>query len=398
MNMIGELIINRNRFSMIVKTVTDEYDLPEIAAEIGETTTALGRISDELQDTIMNVRMVPVKSVFGKMPRLVRDLSSNAGKKVRLVIEGEETELDKTVIEEIGDPLVHLVRNCVDHGLESPEQRVAAGKPETGIVTLRAYHKGHTVTIEVADDGRGIDPDVIRNKAVDKGLVSSEDAEMMSTHDTLDLLFLPGFSTAEQVTSVSGRGVGMDVVRSNIRKLKGQVFIDSEPGVGSRFSLTLPLTLAIIDALTVIVDDTLYAIPLESVLETLKVEADAMSSVDQRRAIYLRGEVLSVADLAELIDVDVENGDRAKLPIVIIGDESRRLGLVVDEMLERQEIVIKSLGKFLGEVRGVSGATITGDGQVVLILDPNELMVLAQEVSRGARGETPEAVSSPHYS
>jgi two-component system chemotaxis sensor kinase CheA len=380
MNLIGELIINRNRFAMILKMVAEGEDLPEIAVQLAETTTALGRISDELQDTIMKVRMVPVKNVFNRMQRLVRDLTVQSGKEIVLNIEGEETELDKTVIEEISDPLVHLIRNAVDHGLETPSDRTAAGKSSTGTIHLRAYHKGNTVVIEVEDDGKGLDPDLLRRKAVDKGLITEEAAFALEDREALDLIFTPGFSTAEQVSSISGRGVGMDVVRSNIRKLKGQVFIDSEPGVMTRLSLTLPLTLAIIDALTVIVDGMLYAIPLEAVQETLKVDRASVSSVDRRRAINLRGDVLSVVDLAQLIETAEAPRRREKLPIVIIGDEARRLGLVVDEMLERQEIVIKSLGHFLGEIQGLSGATITGDGQVVLILDPNELIRLAQQV------------------
>jgi two-component system chemotaxis sensor kinase CheA len=400
MNLIGELIINRNRFAMILKMIAEGEDLPEIAAQLAETTTALGRISDELQDTIMKVRMVPVKSVFNRMQRLVRDLTGQSGKKIALRIEGEETELDKTVIEEIADPLVHLIRNSVDHGLEGPADREAAGKPATGVINLRAYHKGNTVVIEVEDDGRGLDPDLLRRKAVEKGLLGEEAAYALEDREALELIFTPGFSTAEQVSNISGRGVGMDVVRSNIRKLKGQVFIDSEPGRMTRLSLTLPLTLAIIDALTVIVDGMLYAIPLEAVQETLKVDRASVSSVDRRRAINLRGDVLSVVDLAQLIETSDKARRRDKLPIVIIGDETRRLGLVVDEMLERQEIVIKSLGQFLGEIQGLSGATITGDGQVVLILDPNELIRLAQQVdiaveSAEASPETTEAPPLP---
>ncbi|MBU0516805.1 MAG: chemotaxis protein CheA [Proteobacteria bacterium] len=395
MNLIGELIINRNRFSMILKMVADEVDLAEIGAQLAETTTAMGRISDELQDTIMKVRMVPVKNVFNRMPRLVRDLSMQSGKKVNLVIEGEETELDKTVIEEISDPLVHLLRNAVDHGLEAPEQRAAADKPETGTVHLRAYHKGNTVVIEVEDDGRGIDPEILRQKAVDKGLFSAEAAYALDDREALELIFLPGFSTAEEVSSISGRGVGMDVVRSNIRKLKGQAFIESEPGVMTRLSLTLPLTLAIIDALTVIVNGMRYAIPLEAVQETIKVEQETVSSVDQRRAISLRGDVLSVVDLAQLIEVAPRPRDRESLPVVVIGDDNRRLGVVVDEMLERQEIVIKSLGNFLGEIRGLSGATITGDGQVVLILDPIELIKLAQQADVAVETRAPSTAPDP---
>jgi two-component system chemotaxis sensor kinase CheA len=296
---------------------------------------------------------------------------------VELITEGEETELDKSVIELIGDPLVHLIRNAVDHGLETEEERRATGKSATGKVWLRAAHKGNSVVIEVEDDGRGIDPDKMRAKGVEKGIITEEEAQSMDDHQAIDLIFAPGFSTAEKVTDISGRGVGMDVVRNNIKSLKGSINVQSVVGKGTKFTISLPLTLAIIEALLVKVDNDTYAIPLDAVSETTKIEADKLSEVNKRKAITLRGEVLGIVELAELLDLPVQEDKREILPIVIITVNDRRLGLVVDTLLERQEIVIKSLGQYLGELPGISGATIMGDGNVVLILDPHEIYRLA---------------------
>jgi two-component system chemotaxis sensor kinase CheA len=379
MNLIGELIINRNRFSMITKSIEEQDDLDqdEIAVNLTESTYAMARISDDLQDTIMKVRMVQVSSVFSRFPRLVRDLSRKSGKQVELVMEGEDTELDKSVIEVIGDPLVHLIRNSVDHGLENAEERRAAGKDPTGKVWLRAYHKGNSVVIEVEDDGRGIDPEKMREVGVKKGVISAEEAKNLDDREAVDLIFAPGFSGAAKVTDISGRGVGMDVVRTNIKNLKGSIGVRTEVGKGSTFTLSLPLTLAIIDALMVTVSGQTYAIPLDSVSETTKIEAERLTEVNKRKAITLRGEVMGVIELSEILDLDKNLAQREVLPVVIIQDNQRRLGLVVDSLLERQEIVIKSLGDYLGEKEGISGATIMGDGSVVLILDPHEIQKMA---------------------
>jgi two-component system chemotaxis sensor kinase CheA len=355
------------------------HEVPVVAQQLTETTYALSRISDDLQDTIMKVRMVAVQTVFSRFPRLVRDLSRKSGKRVELITEGEETELDKSVVEEIGDPLVHLIRNSVDHGLEPEEERIANGKTPQGHVWLRAYHKGNSVAIEVEDDGRGIDPDKMRNVAIKKGLISPEEARNLDDREAIELIFAPGFSSAEKVTDISGRGVGMDVVRNNIKDLKGSVHISSEVGKGSKFTLTLPLTLAIIDALMVQINGANYAIPLDAVSETTKIEAERLTEVNNRKAVTLRGEVLGIAELAELLEQPVSDPEREVLPVVIVHDNDRRLGLVVDRLLERQEIVIKPLGNYLNgfDLKGVSGATIMGDGSVVLILDPHEIYSMA---------------------
>lgn len=380
MNLIGELIINRNRYSMLARALEDGHEeVSVVAQQLTETTYAMARISDDLQDTIMKVRMVPVHTVFSRFPRLVRDLSRKSGKQVELITEGEETELDKSVGEEIGDPLVHLIRNSMDHGLESEDERVAAGKSPTGHVWLRAYHKGNSVAIEVEDDGRGIDPEKMRQVGVKKGLVTAEEAKLLDDRQAIDLIFAPGFSSAEKITDVSGRGVGMDVVKNNIKNLKGNIQINTEVGRGSRFTLTLPLTLAIIDALMVKVGKDVYAIPLDAVSETTKIETERLSEVNHRKALTLRGEVLGIVELSELLGVPSNTQNREILPVVIIHDNDRRLGVVVDRLLERQEIVIKPLGQYLNgfEIRGISGATIMGDGSVVLILDPHEVYRLA---------------------
>lgn len=379
MQLIGELIINRNRYSMIAREMdnNDQIDVAKVAQNLLETTYSMGRISDDLQDTIMKVRMVPVSSVFSRFPRLVRDLSRKSGKEVELIMEGEETELDKSVVEAIGDPLVHLIRNSVDHGIEDAETRKAAGKNHQGKVWLRAYHRGNSVAIEIEDDGKGIDPKKMREVAVKKGIATLEEVNALDDREAVELIFAPGFSGAEKVTDISGRGVGMDVVRTNVKNLKGTVNINTEVGRGSIFTLLLPLTLAIIDALMVYVDGAMYAIPLDAVSETTKIEASRLTDVKGRKAVTLRGEVLGIVSLAELLGLKSNMDDQEVLSVVVIHDNERQLGLVVDRLLERQEVVIKPLGAYLGDVKGISGATIMGDGSVILIMDPHELYLMA---------------------
>jgi two-component system, chemotaxis family, sensor kinase CheA len=385
MNLIGELIINRNRFAMLSKSLEDNSEeIEHIAQQLTESTYAMARISDDLQDTIMQVRMVAVSAVFSRFPRLVRDLSRKSGKDVELITEGEETELDKSIVEVIGDPLVHLIRNSMDHGLENNEERLAAGKPATGRVWLRAYHKGNSVAIEVEDDGRGIDPAKMRQVALKKGLMSQEEVDRLDDREAVELIFAPGFSSAEKITDISGRGVGMDVVRTNIKNLKGTVNVTSELGKGSKMTLVLPLTLAIIDALMVTVDGAIYAIPLDAVSETTKIETAMLTDVSGRKAVTLRDQVLGIVELTDLLGLSRNTAKRSILPVVVITDNDRRLGLVVDTLLERQEVVIKPLGTYLGDIQGISGATIMGDGSVVLILDPHEIYLMA--TSRSAKG------------
>ncbi len=383
MNLIGELIINRNRFVLLTKQLEEKKDLSQVIQDFYETTDALGRISDDLQDTIMQVRMVPIKTVFSRFPRLVRDLSRKSGKKIDLIIEGEETELDKSLVEMIGDPILHLIRNAVDHGQETPEERRAVGKPEVGKIWLRAFHEGNSVIIEVEDDGRGIDPEKIKKKAVEKGIITEDEAQKMDDREAIELIFAPGFSTAEKVTDISGRGVGMDVVKNNIKSLNGNVFVHSEVGKGTKFTLSLPLTLAIIEALLVEVGKHIYAIPLDVVSETTKIHVSKIYEVNKKKTTTLRGEVVGLVELSEILGIESNyNEDKEILPLVIINVNDRKLGLIVDKLIHRQEIVIKSMGEYLGDINGFAGATILGDGRVILILDPSDIMSLSTSMSR----------------
>jgi two-component system chemotaxis sensor kinase CheA len=329
---------------------------------------------------VLGIRMVPVKTIFTKFPRMLRDLAKASGKKIELQMVGEDTEIDKSLIEELSDPLIHLIRNSADHGIEAPETRAQSGKPETGIVTLRARHEGDSVLVEIEDDGKGIDPTIIRKKAVEKGLITQERADTMSDDEAVDMIFLPGFSTAQKITDISGRGVGMDVVRSNVRRLNGRVTVKSLVGKGSIFTLKLPLTLAIIDALLMRAGGQVFALPGTAVEETLLVPIETLSHLTQRKAINLRGEVLGVSSLGELLRF--KNGSAkhpagTELPVVVISTQGRRMGLIVDAFMRRQEMVIKPLAPYLASLPGISGASIMGDGGVVLILDPAELMALA---------------------
>lgn len=379
MNLIGELLINRNRYAMIAKNLesnVNEVDIVNVAQDLSETTYAMSRISDDLQDTLMKVRMLPVSSVFSRFPRLVRDLSRKVNKEVELVFEGEETELDKSIIEAINDPLMHLIRNSVDHGIEDAETRLALGKPAGGRVTLRAYHKGNSVVIEIEDDGKGIDPEKMREVAINKGIISPEEAKALTDREAVELIFAPGFSSTQVVTDISGRGVGMDVVRTNIKNLKGNIAIHTVPNQGTRFSLSLPLTLAIIEALMIKMGDQTYAIPLDAVATTTKLDSNILTSINGRNAVTLRGEVLGIVDLGELLNLP-ETINNDIISVVILQDNDRRIGLVVNQLLDRQEIVIKPLGMYLNNIQGLSGASIMGDGSVVLILDPHEIYTMA---------------------
>jgi len=383
MNTVAELIISKTMINHLVERFEAESlegTLDEMVKELRKSSVYLDQVSKEIQASVLGIRMVPVKTVFTKFPRMVRDLAKVSGKKIELQMVGEDTEIDKSLIEELSDPLIHLIRNSADHGIESPEARLKAGKPETGTVTLRARHEGDAVLVEIEDDGKGIDPVMIRAKAVEKGLLTEERADALSDEDAIDLIFLPGFSTAQQITDISGRGVGMDVVRSNVRKLNGRVSIKSEVGKGSVFTLKLPLTLAIIDALLMRVAGQVFALPGTSVEETLLVPEETISHLTRRKAINLRGEVLGVTKLCELLQFkEPPEGTLAAVehPVVVISAGGRRMGLIVDAFIRRQEMVIKPLAPYLASLPGISGASIMGDGGVVLILDPLELITLA---------------------
>ena len=383
MNTVAELIISKTMINHIV----ERFEALELAGtqddlvkELRKSSVYLDQVSKEIQASVLGIRMVPVKTIFTKFPRMLRDLAKASGKKIELQMVGEDTEIDKSLIEELGDPLIHLIRNSADHGIEAPDVRLKNGKPETGMVTLRARHEGDSVLVEIEDDGKGIDPAVIRRKALERGLITQERADTMSDDEAVDMIFLPGFSTASKITDISGRGVGMDVVRSNVRRLNGRVSVKSMVGKGSIFTLKLPLTLAIIDALLMRAGGQVFAIPGTAVEETLLVPVDTLSHLTQRKAINLRGEVLGVSSLRELLQF--RNGSEphaaaTDLPVVVVSTQGRRMGLIVDSFMRRQEMVIKPLAPYLASLPGISGASIMGDGGVVLILDPAELMTLA---------------------
>ena len=383
MNIVAELIISKTMISHLVERLVpmvNGHPAAGVAKELAHASVYLDHVSKEIQASVLGIRMVPVKTVFSKFPRMLRDLAKASGKKIDLQLVGEDTEIDKSIIEELGDPMIHLIRNSADHGIESPEVRLKAGKSETGIVILRARHEGDSVVVEIEDDGKGIDPAVIRAKAIEKGLLTVDRAEAMPDDEVIELIFAPGFSTAAQVTDISGRGVGMDVVRSNVRKLNGRVGIRSTVGKGSVFTIKLPLTLAIIDALLVKSGGQVFAIPGTAVEETLIVPLESVSHLTSRQAINLRGEVLGVSRLQHLLKskapVDRE-AESEGLSVVVVSASGRRMGIIVDAFVRRQEVVIKPLAPYLAALPGLSGASIMGDGGVVLILDPAELLHLA---------------------
>ncbi|MCL1908757.1 MAG: chemotaxis protein CheA [Holophagaceae bacterium] len=412
MNIVGELIMSKTMVNHVVELFEAQSHgeaINSLVAELRRASVTLDQVSKEIQASVLSIRMVPVKTVFNKFPRMLRDLAKASGKKIDLQMVGEETEIDKSLIEELGDPMIHLIRNSADHGIESPEVRKNAGKPETGTVVLRARHEGDSVVVEIEDDGKGIDPVIIKQKAVEKGILTQERAEQLSNDEAINLIFAPGFSTAAQITDISGRGVGMDVVRSNVRRLNGSVQVQSIVDKGSIFTLKLPLTLAIIDALLMRSNEQVFALPGTSVEETLLVTKAELSYLTRRKAINLRGEVLGISLLSELLNlsahpaevevgqdevtVQVNSPDGAgpnddgiqkietSIPVVVVSAGGRRMGLVVDAFVKRQEMVIKPLASYLASLPGISGASIMGDGGVVLILDPAELISLAVQAA-----------------
>ncbi|HYD84800.1 MAG TPA: chemotaxis protein CheA, partial [Opitutus sp.] len=371
MDVVGELVIVQ---SQLLETARQHGE--NTGSPLQRNVAQLSRITKELQHTAMSLRMIPIKQSFQKMERLARDLARDFGKKVSFVTSGEDTELDRTVVEEIGDPLVHMVRNALDHGLEPTAARVAAGKPETGTLHLKAYHQGSNIVIELQDDGRGIDPDKIYKKAVEKGIVAP--GEVLSRDATLALIFAPGFSTAEKVTSVSGRGVGMDVVKRNIEKLRGKIEITSEIGHGSTFKIKLPLTMAIIDGLVVRVGDDRFILPSTSVQRALRPAREMISTVHgQGEVLDLRGRLVPIHRLHRRFGIPHQAGNPWDGIVVIVEHSGKVSALLVDEMVSKQEVVIKNLGAFMQSLPGVAGGAILGDGNIALILDPATLLQAA---------------------
>ncbi|MEX0830028.1 MAG: chemotaxis protein CheA [Nitrospirales bacterium] len=373
MNLVGELVLGRNRLMKLGCGLEEEYETNPLVRELAIAFAQLNLVTSDLQLAVMKTRMVPIRKVFSRFPRLVRDLSSKLGKQVRLELIGEDTEVDKSVADELGDPLVHLVRNSMDHGLETIEERKNAGKSSEGSVRLAAYHEGNSIVIRIEDDGRGLQVDKIAKSALAKGLVTESELSSMSSRDVMKIIFLPGFSTADQVSDLSGRGVGMDVVRTNISRMNGSLELDSEPGRGSQVTIKLPLTVAIIQALLVEVGSATFAVPLASVVEAVKVRKGDIKSVNGQAVLNLRERILPLLDLAQTFRISNERlNNECYVVVVTIG--AQRFGVVVDRLRAQEEVVIKSLGEFLANVSGVAGATITGDGKVVLILDMADLV------------------------
>ena len=404
MNMVGELVIDRTRFAQVSRSLQSRYKEDEQVRILNETSLHISKVIDELQQSMMQVRMLPVGVLFAKFPRLVRDLARSQGKPVSFVVEGEGTEIDRSVIEEIKDPLVHLIRNAVDHGIESPEDRKASGKPETATVRLAALHGQGQIIITLTDDGQGIDATRIREAAVTKGVITSEAAARLSDQESVELIFAPGFSTAKQTTEVSGRGVGMDIVRSKIEELSGSVEVSSRPGEGTTFLLRLPLTLATVRGLLVESAGTVYAIPLAYVQEILRLEADELHSVGGRPAMRRRDDAMSVLNLSDVLlgaGRAVSTAAKPSAYVIVVrtgeSDADRPVAITVDELIDQQEIVVKSLSGYLGRARGIAGASILGDGQVALIVDVPSLMKAAQSAASASpplKFEKPERMAS----
>jgi len=385
MNLVGELIVARNTLDH----VTRQLDLESmgrngIVKGLQKTTQTITRISNEMQRNVMEMRMVPVRNVFQKLSRIVRDTARKTGKKVELILQGEDTEIDKGIAEDIGDPLVHIIRNAVDHGIETPHVRLKAGKPEVGTIVLRASHEGNFIIIDVIDDGAGIDPRVILKKAIENGMVSPEKAGEMRQEDIFNLIFMPGFSTAREVTDISGRGVGMDVVRTNLNKLKGSVRVESEKGQGSHIRLQVPLTLALIEAMLVGVGGSTYAIPVEAVRETVKVRSSEIKSLMKKMTFTHRGDVIGIEMLSRLINTS-GNGERREkdkeILVLILQAGKECLGVGVNRLYRKEEIIVKPLADYLAGLPGIAGASILGDGETILILEPAELIAMARNVS-----------------
>ncbi len=382
MNMMGELVLGRNSLVQTVNNFDLDRNLEPQVEQLNQSTKSINFITTELQMAVMKMRMQPVGKVFSKFPRLVRDLARDSKKKIELHISGESTELDKSVIEEIGDPLVHIIRNSCDHGIESPEDRVKAGKPEQGNVWLSASQEGSNIMIKVQDDGKGLDVDAIRAKAVERNVVSASEVERLPDKEVFRFIFEAGFSTAKKITDVSGRGVGMDVVRTNIEKLNGMIELDSTLGQGTTLAIKLPLTLAIIQGLLVDVDHEIFILPLSSVHETVKTEHSSIFYVNQKPVLRLRDEIIPIINLHEVLRNNANGFILTEKPyIVVVGLADKKLGVIVDRFLGQEEVVIKSLGSYLGQTEGIAGATILGDGRIRLIVDLIGLFNIARRLT-----------------
>ncbi|SMC09270.1 chemotaxis protein CheA [Nitratiruptor tergarcus] len=371
MNLVGELVLDRNRIVKLTSRLNTTQDDTEVIEELSEAIAGMSRSVSDLQEVVMKLRMQPVKRIFSKFPRIVRDLAKKVGKKINLELEGEDTEIDRSILNQLEDPLIHLVRNSIDHGIEPPEERIAKGKPEYGTILLSALQEGDRIIVSIEDDGRGIDPDKVKQKAIEKGLIRPEQAEQMSDKEAFELIFMPGFSTVEKVSDLSGRGVGMDVVANVIHSLRGAIEVESEKDEGTKITMKLPLTVAIIRTLMVGVNNRIFAIPLFSVVEIIKYRPEDIKDVGIYKSLMLRDEVYLFFHLNELFDIESSSENKF---VIIINIGEKNIAIAVDNLYGEEEIVIKPLGEMLKDVEGIAGATITGDGKVVLILDIKSLI------------------------
>ncbi len=377
MNLVGELITDRNHLQQIRGRLEADSRLNGRLEQFSESVTHLGRITDQLQEEVMRIRMLPVGSVFNKFPRMVRDMSQKIGKLIDVVIHGEETEIDRSMLDEINDPLIHLIRNSVDHGIESPQKRIAAGKPERGTITLTARHEQGRILLTVEDDGGGIDAKRLRDSAVQKGLITPEEAAGLTEEQSIDLMFLAGLSTAQKITDISGRGVGLDIVNTNIQRVNGSIEVETQLGFGTQFQIILPLTLAIVPSLLVGVNKSTFAIPLVMITETLRLEKSDIKNIYRKPVTLLRGNVLSLLNLSDIFNFSRDDEQRKYLFAVVVHSGKQRVGLIVDSLIGEEEVVVKSLGAFIGDIPGISSAAILGDGKVALIVDVFGLFKLA---------------------
>lgn len=376
MNLIGELVLARNRLSQATQLLIEKHERIEMSKQIAEVSSQIDFVTTELQMAVMKTRMVQIDKVFSGLPVVAREVMRATGKEVELQIYGKETELDKSIIEELKDPLIHMIRNAVDHGIESPEERKSKGKPEHGIVVVSAERDGNYILITMEDDGCGIDIEAAKKRATENGLITAAEAAEMSKTEALNLVFIPGFSTKKQITNVSGRGVGMDVVKTNIAKLKGIVEIDSTPGVGTIITLKVPLTLAIIQGLLLKVEEEIFAVPLSAVLEIVRIAPEEIYTIQGREVIRVRDTVLPLARLSDILGKNKGVKRSSDSYVVIVGWAEKRIGLLVDSLQGQKEVVIKTLGNYLGDVPGIAGSTILGDGSVILVVDVGRFIEL----------------------
>lgn len=380
MNLIGELVLGKNRLLRIHRDINDKYNNNTLSDELNQIVSSISTVTTDLQLAVMKTRMLPIVKVFNKFPRMVRDLARELNKNIELIMSGEETELDKSIIEEIGDPLVHIIRNSCDHGIEVSQERLKQGKSETGKIELKAYNEGNHIVIEIRDDGKGLDADALKKKALEKGLISERDALAMHDKEAFSLIFKAGFSTAASITNISGRGVGMDVVKTNIEKLNGIIDIESQLGIGTTLKLKIPLTLAIIQALIVGVQEEFYAIPLSSVLETVRISQEEIYTVDGKSVLRLRDEILPLMHMSNIFDIQNDFGNSNEIYVVIIGLAEQKIGMIVDSLIGQEEVVIKSLGEYLKNIQGIAGATVRGDGKITLIVDVVAIMEMGRNI------------------